>query len=110
MKDDSVERRLARAEARIKYLTAENELLKKTRSSRKRGEVPKLTASERYQAINIVLRKQSSSRFMTDLCMLAEVSRSGYYAWLARTDSVSLREKSAIVVFTWRCLILSAGR
>lgn len=28
-KDDSVERRLARAEARIKYLTAENELLKK---------------------------------------------------------------------------------
>ncbi|MFZ0077100.1 MAG: IS3 family transposase, partial [Exiguobacterium undae] len=30
---------------------------------------------------------------MTDLCMLAEVSRSGYYAWLARTDSVSLREE-----------------
>ncbi len=30
---------------------------------------------------------------MTDLCMLAKVSRSGYYAWLARTDSVSLREK-----------------
>ncbi len=28
-KDDSVERRLAKAEARIKYLTAENELLKK---------------------------------------------------------------------------------
>ncbi|WP_313631720.1 IS3 family transposase, partial [Enterococcus devriesei] len=25
--------------------------------------------------------------------MLAEVSRSGYYAWLARTDSVSLREE-----------------
>lgn len=28
-KNDSVERRLAKAEARIKYLTAENELLKK---------------------------------------------------------------------------------
>lgn len=28
-KDDSVKRRLARAEARIKYLTAENELLRK---------------------------------------------------------------------------------
>jgi hypothetical protein len=28
-KDDSVERRLAKAEARITYLTAENELLKK---------------------------------------------------------------------------------
>jgi len=25
--------------------------------------------------------------------MLAEVNRSGYYAWLARTDSVSLREE-----------------
>ncbi len=51
--------------------------------SRKRGEVPKLTTSERYQAINIVLRKQSSSRFVTDLCMLAEVSHIGYYTWLA---------------------------
>jgi len=30
---------------------------------------------------------------VTDLCTLAEVSRSGYYAWLARTDSVSLREE-----------------
>jgi len=30
---------------------------------------------------------------VTDLCLLAEVSRSGYYAWLARTDSVSLREE-----------------
>lgn len=28
-----------------------------------------------------------------DLYMLAEVSRSGYYAWLACTDSVSFQEE-----------------
>ncbi|WP_454266134.1 IS3 family transposase [Rossellomorea marisflavi] len=91
--DESVEQRLAKAEARIKYLTAENELPKKARSSRKRGETPSLTATERYQAINMVVQKLSSGRFVTELCTLAEVSRSGYYAWLARRDIDSLREE-----------------
>lgn len=54
-KDDSVKRCLARAKARIKYLT----------------EVLKIMVSERYQAINIVFWKQSSGRFVTDLCTLA---------------------------------------
>ena len=86
-------------------------------------------ASECYQAINIVLSKQSLGRFVMNLRAFAKVSRSGYYAWLARTDSVSLREerdyadylllkrvhdlhkgKSAIVVFTKRCLILLGDR
>ena len=50
-------------------------------------------ASECYQIINIFSWKELSDQFVTDLFMLAEVNRNDYYAWLVRTDSISLRKE-----------------
>ncbi|WP_370251113.1 MULTISPECIES: IS3 family transposase [unclassified Exiguobacterium] len=91
--DDSLERRLAKAEARVKYLTAENELFKKARGTREAGETHRLTPKERYQVINTVIRTFRLKNLVRPLCEIAGVSRSGYYAWLTRAEDDSLREE-----------------
>ncbi|WP_370276283.1 IS3 family transposase, partial [Exiguobacterium sp. SH5S4] len=91
--DESMERRLAKAEARIKYLTAENGTLKKAREVRRAGETYELTPAAKYQAINTVIRIAQLKNLVRPLCEIAGVSRSGYYAWLNRAEAESLREE-----------------
>jgi len=77
----SVEEKLKKAEAKIKLLEAENELLKKLEALERRNRST-LSSSERFQLIKQVLQKYRLKGMTRYLCQLAEVSRSGYYRWL----------------------------
>ncbi|WP_199624859.1 IS3 family transposase [Paenibacillus alkalitolerans] len=81
----SVEEKLKKAEARIKLLQAENELLKKLEALERKNRNA-LSSSERFQLIEQVVRKYRLKRMTRYLCELAEVSRSGYYSWLSAQE------------------------
>lgn len=86
--DESMERRLAKAEARIIPDGRERAL-----KVRRAGETYELTPAEKYQAINTVIRIAQLKNLVRPLCEIAGVSRSGYYAWLNRSEADSLREE-----------------
>lgn len=87
----SVEDKLRRAEARIKLLEAENELLKKLEAiERQTSKV--LTPSERFELINQTIRKHDLHRVTRYLCQVAEVSASGYYRWCNAEAERQIRE------------------
>lgn len=67
--------------------------LKKARAVRGAGETYELTPAETYQVINTVIRIAQIKNLVRPLCEIAGVSRSGYYAWLTRTEADSLREE-----------------
>jgi len=74
----TAEEKLRRAEARIRYLEKENELLKKL-DAIERGVVDR--PSEKYVLIyDLVTATESFA--VSYLCDVAGVSRSGYYRWL----------------------------
>ncbi|WP_416143957.1 IS3 family transposase [Planococcus koreensis] len=91
--DLSAEKKLEKAEARIKYLEAENELPKKARGAREAGEETQLTPAEKFEAINAMVRKFQLTNLVGTLCRTAGVSRSGYYAWLKKTEQHAIREE-----------------
>ncbi|MGK7379251.1 IS3 family transposase [Planococcus sp. 1R117A] len=91
--DLSAEKKLEKAEARINYLEAENELPKKARGAREAGEETHLTPAEKYGAINAVVRKFQLKNLVETLCRTAGVSRSGYYAWLENVERHAIREE-----------------
>ncbi|MBD8498512.1 IS3 family transposase [Paenibacillus arenosi] len=76
----TLDEKLRCAEARIKMLEAENELLKKLEAL-ERLTNKALTPSERFELIHQVLCKYKLHRVTRFLCQIAEVSRSGYYRW-----------------------------
>ncbi|MEQ2529738.1 IS3 family transposase [Robertmurraya yapensis] len=80
----SIEEKLRKAEARIKFLEAENDFPKKARRARKAGveEETILTAAENYTLIEKTIRTYQLKNIVSFLCKLAGVSRSGYYDWL----------------------------
>jgi len=89
----SAQEKLRLAEARIKLLEAENELLKKLEAlERHKDNNELLASSERFQLINQVVRKHGLRRVTRYLCKLAEVSTSGYYRWCAAEEHRQLRE------------------
>ncbi|WP_391116643.1 IS3 family transposase [Psychrobacillus sp. L3] len=92
-KDVSAEKKLEKAEARIKYLEAELELPKKARGTREAGEETVLAPHEKYAVINEVIRKYQLKNMTRYLCELTDVSRSGYYAWLQNSEKHSIREE-----------------
>ncbi|WP_135501973.1 IS3 family transposase [Planococcus koreensis] len=92
-KDLSAEKKLEKAEARIKYLEAENELPKKARGAREAGEETHLTPAEKFEAINAVVRKFQLKNLVETLCRTAGVSRSGYYTWLEKVEQHAIREE-----------------
>ncbi|WP_155767450.1 IS3 family transposase [Sporosarcina ureilytica] len=92
-KDISSEKKLEKAEARIKYLEAELELPKKARGTRKAGEEVILAPREKYALINEVIRKYQLKNMTRYLCALTGVSRSGYYAWLQNSEKHAIREE-----------------
>ncbi|MGG3693318.1 IS3 family transposase, partial [Heyndrickxia ginsengihumi] len=83
-KELSVEDKLRKAEARIKFLEAENGFLKKARGARKAGGEEKtiLTTDEKYTLIEKTIRTHQLKKSVSYLCERAGVSRSGYYDWL----------------------------
>ncbi|MGE7917306.1 IS3 family transposase [Lysinibacillus xylanilyticus] len=88
----SVDKKLEKAEARIKYLEAELELPKKARRTREAGEEKILAPHEKYQVINEVIRKYQLKNMTRYLCEITGVSRSGYYAWIKNTEKRAIRE------------------
>jgi len=70
----SIEEKLKRAEAKIKLLEAENDLLKKLEAleRKKRND---LSSSERFQLIYHTIQLHSLKRMTLYLCQLAEVRK-----------------------------------
>jgi putative transposase len=89
----SMEEQLLRAEARIKLLEAENDLLKKLEALERQASKV-LTSSERFELVNQTIRKHELRRLTRFLCQVAEVSTSGYYRWCSAEEKRQLREAS----------------
>ncbi|MBK5443126.1 MULTISPECIES: IS3 family transposase [unclassified Peribacillus] len=94
-KPQSVEDQLRKAEARIKFLEAENGLPKKAGRARKAGSEKEmiLTAVEKFYLIERTIRIHQLKKAVSYLCKLAGVSRSGYYDWLKAAPYRELREE-----------------
>lgn len=52
-----------------------------------------MTPAEKFEAINAVVRKFRLKNLVGALCQTAEVSRSGYYAWLKKVEQHAIREE-----------------
>ncbi|MGK5508803.1 IS3 family transposase [Brevibacillus formosus] len=89
----SAEEKLRRAEARIRLLEAENELLKKLEALERQTNKA-LSSPERFQLISLVLRKHGLKRVTRYLCQIAEVSSSGYYRWCSAEEQRQIREEA----------------
>ncbi|MCA1024450.1 IS3 family transposase [Halobacillus litoralis] len=93
-KELSAEEKLEKAEARIKYLEAENGLPKKARRTREAGvEETKIAPAEIYQLIEKTIRKYSMKNMVSYLCAFTGVSRSGYYAWIHKESDRQVRDE-----------------
>lgn len=86
----TVEEKLRRAEARVRYLEKENELLKKL-DAIERGVVNR--PSEKYALIHDLVVTSSEEFSVSYLCNVAGVSRSGYYRWLSCASGRLQREQ-----------------
>ena len=85
----TIEEQLRRAEAKIKYLEQENDLLKKF--DRLEGSVVSKPA-DRFRIIHDLISSNEAGLNVAYLCEIADVSRSGYYRWLRRAVSRDQRE------------------
>ena len=86
----TVEEKLRRLEARVRYLEKENELLKKL-DAIERSVVNK--PSEKYALIHDLVTAAGEEFSVRYLCEVAGVSRSGYYRWLSCAQSRLRREQ-----------------
>jgi putative transposase len=87
----AVEARLRRAEARVRYLEKENELLKKL-DAIERSVVER--PAEKFALIHDLVSAADKEFSVSYLCEIADVSRSGYYRWLNCADSRLQQEKA----------------
>lgn len=85
----TVEDELRRAQARIRYLEKENELLKKL-DALERSVVDR--PSEKYALIYDLVTTADEAFTVSYLCNVAGVSRSGYYRWLSMAPRRLQRE------------------
>ncbi|MEH7124376.1 IS3 family transposase [Bacillus sp. JJ1773] len=91
----SLEDSLKKAEARIKYLEAELDFLKKFRRTRKAGgEEETIKTSEKFMLIEQTTRQYKLAKMVTYLCKMVGVSRSGYYAWKKAEGKRGNRQES----------------
>ncbi|MEK4627268.1 IS3 family transposase [Solibacillus sp. FSL R7-0682] len=91
----SADKKLEKAEARIRLLEAELAPLKKARRNGKAGEEESfLTPKEKYQAISETIRLFQLKNMTRYLCEVANVSSSGYYKWRQNMEKHSLREEA----------------
>lgn len=76
----TIEEKLRRAEAKVRYLEKENELLKKLDGiERSVANRP----SKKYRLIHSLIEAKGQGLSVLYLCDVAGVSRSGYYKWLS---------------------------
>lgn len=87
----TVEEKLRRLEAKVRYLEKENELLKKL-DAIERGVVNK--PSEKYVLICDLATAAGEEFSVSYLCEIADVSRSGYYRWLSRASNRLKKEEA----------------
>jgi len=87
----TIEEKLRRAEARVRYLVKENELLKKL-DAIERSVVD--SPSEKYGLIHDLATARGKAFSLGYLCEVAGVSRSGYYRWLSCASSRLQREQA----------------
>lgn len=90
--------KLQRAEARIKLLEAENELLKKKRNDRTRT-FKRHQINIRFEVIKYVIKKYEIKRMTTYLCSCIGVSKSGYYNYLNNEDERIKRDERDEIEF-----------
>ncbi|WP_260511209.1 MULTISPECIES: IS3 family transposase [Paenibacillus] len=83
----SLEEKYARLEAKMKWLEAENEFLKKARSPRKADEKKKiqLRTRQKFELIQQMMHTCSFQGKVHVLCAIAGVSRSGYYRYCSES-------------------------
>ncbi|MCP1152163.1 IS3 family transposase [Peribacillus sp. FSL K6-5616] len=95
-KELTLEEKNARLEAQITLLKAENELFKKDSYCRKGDEEIELSPSQKYILIRSVIEKYQLKNMVSYLCILAGVSRSGYYNYfsLESQERRKLRDKT----------------
>nr|WP_228469420.1 IS3 family transposase [Paenibacillus sp. JNUCC-31] len=88
----SLEEKYARLEAKMKWLEAENEFLKK-RSTRKADEKKEIQLStwQKFELIQQMMRAYPLQRKVHVLCEIAGVSRSGYYRY--RSENAQLHRQ-----------------
>lgn len=86
----SLEDELRIAQERIHYLEQENEFLKKLEEI-ERGVVN--STSAKFRLINELYKADKRKFHITDLCKIANVSRSGYYNWVTSESMRTRREK-----------------
>jgi transposase InsO family protein len=98
-REQTVEEELRRAQARIRYLEKENELLKKL-DALERSVINK--PSEKYVLIHDLVTVAGEEFSVSYLCDVAGVSRSGYYRWLRCSGNRDQREKAD---YEWHLLI-----
>ncbi|NMO96308.1 IS3 family transposase [Paenibacillus lemnae] len=81
----SPEEQITRLEAKLEWLEVENEFLKKLGMARKAGEETKIqvSARQKFEWIQQITNCPKFKRKVRWLCHLAQVSRSGYYAYLS---------------------------
>lgn len=68
-----------------------NRTTKKAGGTRKASEETLVAAHEKHGIINEVIRKYQLINSVSELCAVANVSRSGYYAWMQNTEKHALR-------------------
>ncbi|WP_303968399.1 IS3 family transposase [Sporosarcina ureae] len=80
-RDLTPEEKIERLEAKNRLLQAENELLKKPRSTRKADDEKEITIETtlKFELIHYTIQKYKLNRLVSYLCEIMEVSRSGYY-------------------------------
>lgn len=81
---------ILRKNAEIEFLKAEVELLKKLELQERQVKKNKITAAQVFKLIEISAKKFVNCNIIKHLCVLAEVSRSGYYRYI---NSKTIREE-----------------
>ena len=85
---------LKKKDAEIAYLRAEIDLLKKLELSERQVKNDKLKSSEAFELIIKLTNKYNLKNMVTYLCEVANVSRSGYYAYIKSKPNKLKREQS----------------
>ncbi|WP_255291970.1 IS3 family transposase [Bacillus pseudomycoides] len=89
----TLEEKIARLEAQINLLKAENELFKKDSFDRKGAKKVALLSSQKYILIRSVIETYQLKHMVKYLCGVAGVSRSGYYNYFSVKSQEQRRKK-----------------
>lgn len=84
---------IAKQQAEIEYLKQENELLKKFELQERQVKKGKIIAAKIFETIENIMNNNKAKHKIVNLCKIAGVSRSGYYRYLSRKETVQNKEQ-----------------